>query len=276
MLGPFPRPALALAVAGAAALAACSGDLAGPAAPVSAPAFSEGAQAGRFVILASSESLPAELAAQVAAAGGTLDRAFPELGVAFATAADPGFAERAARIAGGGVGHRGPGGAAGPPPRGRGPGGGPRRGRAPGRGRQPGRRRALLRAPVGARRGAGPRGVERRLHRARRAGGHPGRRIVRRPRGPARQRGPGRLALLRSRLRLRTRTWAPSGTAPTSPGSSPRPTTAPAWWGSPPGPPSSASRCCTTTPAASTASSRASTTPPPRASGAAPAPTSST
>jgi subtilisin family serine protease len=100
MLRSFPRPALALAVAGAAALAACSDDTAGPAAPASAPALSQGAQAGRFVILATSESLPPELATQVAAVGGTLERAFPELGVAFATAADPTFAERAALIAG--------------------------------------------------------------------------------------------------------------------------------------------------------------------------------
>jgi subtilisin family serine protease len=52
------------------------------------------------VILAASASLPPGLAAQVAAAGGTLERSFPELGVAFASAADPAFAERAARIAG--------------------------------------------------------------------------------------------------------------------------------------------------------------------------------
>lgn len=94
----FPRPALALAVA-AIALAACSDDLSGPAAPGSAPALSLGAPAGRFVVLARAESLPADLAAQLAAAGGTLEQAFPELGVAVASAADPAFRARAGRLA---------------------------------------------------------------------------------------------------------------------------------------------------------------------------------
>ncbi|MEW5927101.1 MAG: S8 family serine peptidase [Gemmatimonadota bacterium] len=98
MLRSFPRPPLALAVA-AMALAACSGDLAGPAAPGSAPALSQGAPAGRFVLLARAESLPADLAAQLAAAGGTLEQAFPELGVAVASAADPAFRARAGRLA---------------------------------------------------------------------------------------------------------------------------------------------------------------------------------
>ena len=98
MLRSFPRPALALAVA-AVALAACSDDLAGPAAPGSAPALSQGAPAGRFVVLARAESLPDDLAAQLAAAGGTVEQAFPELGVAVVSAADPGFRARAGRLA---------------------------------------------------------------------------------------------------------------------------------------------------------------------------------
>ncbi|HEX8271141.1 MAG TPA: S8 family serine peptidase [Longimicrobiaceae bacterium] len=95
MLRSFPRPALALAVA-AAALAACTD---GPAAPAAAPALSQGAPDGRFVVLARAESLPADLAAQVAAAGGTLEQAFPELGVAVVSAADPAFRARAGRLA---------------------------------------------------------------------------------------------------------------------------------------------------------------------------------
>ncbi len=100
MLRSVPRPALALALAGAATLAACSGDLAGPAAPGTAPALSEGVTTGRYLILASAESLPRDLAAQVAAAGGTLERAYPELGVAVASSAAPGFRALAGRIAG--------------------------------------------------------------------------------------------------------------------------------------------------------------------------------
>lgn len=100
MLRSVPRPALALALAGAATLAACSGDLAGPAAPGATPVLSQGARTGRFLILATAESLPRDLAAQVEAAGGTLERAYPELGVAVASSAAPGFAALAGRIAG--------------------------------------------------------------------------------------------------------------------------------------------------------------------------------
>jgi subtilisin family serine protease len=100
MLRSVPRPALALALAGAAALAACSDDLAGPAAPGTTPVLSQGDRTARFLILAAAESLPRDLAAQVEAAGGTLERAYPELGVAVASSADPGFRALAGRIAG--------------------------------------------------------------------------------------------------------------------------------------------------------------------------------
>jgi len=100
MLRSVPRPALALALAGAAALAACSDDLAGPAAPGTTPVLSQGDGTGRYLILAAAESLPRDLAAQVAAAGGTLERAYPELGVAVASSADPAFRGLAGRIAG--------------------------------------------------------------------------------------------------------------------------------------------------------------------------------
>ncbi|MET0395248.1 MAG: S8 family serine peptidase [Longimicrobiaceae bacterium] len=100
MLRSVPRPALALALAGAATLAACSGDLAGPAAPGTPPVLSQGERTGRFLILAAAESLPHDLAAQVQAAGGTLERAYPELGVAVASSAAPGFRALAGRIAG--------------------------------------------------------------------------------------------------------------------------------------------------------------------------------
>ena len=53
---------------------------------------------GEFVIIAT--QLPADLGAQLTAAGGTLVRAFPEIGVAIATANETGFAERAAAING--------------------------------------------------------------------------------------------------------------------------------------------------------------------------------
>ncbi len=100
MLRSTPRPALVLALAGAVTLAACSDDVSGPAVPAAAPAFSEGETTGQYMILASAESLPADMEAKVSAAGGTLESAYPELGIAIATSSDPTFETRAARIAG--------------------------------------------------------------------------------------------------------------------------------------------------------------------------------
>jgi subtilisin family serine protease len=99
MLRSLHRPALALALTGVTALAACSDDTTGPAAPGSAAA-SSAAGTGEFVILGSGWSLPADLEAQVAAAGGTLRQVFPEIGVAVAESPDPAFAARAAAISG--------------------------------------------------------------------------------------------------------------------------------------------------------------------------------
>ena len=72
------------AAAALAALAACADQ--GPTAPATAPSLAKAAAAGgRSVIIGKGGALPANLEAQVRAAGGTLERVIPEIGVAFAS-----------------------------------------------------------------------------------------------------------------------------------------------------------------------------------------------
>ena len=98
---------LALAAAGAAAVAACAPDAntplpfsADPAGPALSAGESGPQQTGRFMILGNGGSLPATLEADVAAAGGRLTTVIPEIGVAFAEPLAAGFASSAATIAG--------------------------------------------------------------------------------------------------------------------------------------------------------------------------------
>src|SRR5262249_23706259 len=54
-----------------------------------------------FVIVGANNKLPASLDALVQSAGGQLTTQIPEIGVAFATSADPAFLDKAGKIAGG-------------------------------------------------------------------------------------------------------------------------------------------------------------------------------
>lgn len=99
-----------LSLAALAGLAACAGEGTAPnqpttsaAAPtVATPRFATTATGATSYILTarSANSLPANLAARVAAAGGTLTTSWPQIGVATAQSSDPAFAARAGRIAG--------------------------------------------------------------------------------------------------------------------------------------------------------------------------------
>jgi subtilisin family serine protease len=72
------------AAAALAALAACADQ--GPTAPATAPSLAKAAgTSGRSVIIGRGGALPANLEAQVRAAGGTLERVIPQIGVAFAS-----------------------------------------------------------------------------------------------------------------------------------------------------------------------------------------------
>lgn len=53
-----------------------------------------------YILLATGNTLPANLAASVAAAGGTLVSTTPQIGMAVATSADPGFAAKARKLSG--------------------------------------------------------------------------------------------------------------------------------------------------------------------------------
>lgn len=103
----------AMAAAGALALSACT-----ERAPVTSPAAPEGPTAARtglsgpsmsvtavsdqpsYVIDFTGTSLPANLAAQVQAAGGTLTMSIDQIGIAVASSSDPAFAGRAGKIKG--------------------------------------------------------------------------------------------------------------------------------------------------------------------------------
>src|SRR2546426_6760187 len=56
--------------------------------------------ASSYVIQGTGNALPGGLAAAVQAAGGTLTNSLPQIGVAFASSSDAGFAARAAKIVG--------------------------------------------------------------------------------------------------------------------------------------------------------------------------------
>jgi lantibiotic leader peptide-processing serine protease len=83
------------------AAAACADPPAAPAALSGrvAPRASVAAAARSYLVVASGE-LPPSLVAQLRAAGGTVERVVPEIGVAAITSADPGFLVRAGRLGG--------------------------------------------------------------------------------------------------------------------------------------------------------------------------------
>lgn len=84
-----PSQSLPTVVLSLAVLAACSdAPPTASLAPTERPTLSAAA-AGRYVILGANGVLPANLAQQVAAAGGTLEQAIPEIGVAFASSPTP-------------------------------------------------------------------------------------------------------------------------------------------------------------------------------------------
>jgi subtilisin family serine protease len=92
-----------LAVAGIVSLAACSDrgpSAVAPGVKASLGVTKVGGGTSDYVLIGAGEMLPANLEAQVKAAGGTLTRTFPQIGVAVARAADAGFADRAAKIKG--------------------------------------------------------------------------------------------------------------------------------------------------------------------------------
>ncbi len=93
-----------LCVLGALGLGACVEDVAvapqrSGAPPLSASAVSAGGVPS-YVILGAGNTLPVGLAATVQAAGGVLTGTLPQIGVAFASSSDAGFAARAAKIVG--------------------------------------------------------------------------------------------------------------------------------------------------------------------------------
>lgn len=82
-------------------LAACAEPPSSPMPAMRSVASGAGLNAGgTYVLIANGNSLPAELAAQVAGAGGTLMSEMSEIGVAVAQSNDPSFADRAGKIAG--------------------------------------------------------------------------------------------------------------------------------------------------------------------------------
>jgi subtilisin family serine protease len=97
----FPRlPLSAVALLGVVALSACS-DSPTALAPSTAPSLKRASvPTGEFLILGAAGVLPANIADRVTAAGGSIIRSYPELGLAVALGNDGGFAGRAAAIAG--------------------------------------------------------------------------------------------------------------------------------------------------------------------------------
>jgi subtilisin family serine protease len=92
----------ALATLGALALGACA-DAPTAARPTGAPALAAGVAAGSatsYLVVAGGNALPATLAADVQAAGGTLKRTIHEIGTAVAFSRDPQFAARLQRTPG--------------------------------------------------------------------------------------------------------------------------------------------------------------------------------
>ena len=97
----FPRLTLsAAALFATVALGACA-DAPTELAPTTPPSLSRAStRTGEFVILGANGVLPADIAASVEAAGGSIVQSYPELGVAVATGIESGFAGRIGAIAG--------------------------------------------------------------------------------------------------------------------------------------------------------------------------------
>jgi lantibiotic leader peptide-processing serine protease len=93
---------LSLAVAAAGALlVGCSADNTGPSQQTLAPRMSLTASgATNYLLVASSTTLPANLAAQISQAGGILTASSDQIGVAYASSSDPGFRTKAVAING--------------------------------------------------------------------------------------------------------------------------------------------------------------------------------
>jgi subtilisin family serine protease len=91
----------ALSTAGLLALAACADDATQPLAPdASRPSLSAAQSDGSYLIIANGNDLPTGLADRVRAAGGTITRTVPEIGLAVVSSSDPKFAQNAAGISG--------------------------------------------------------------------------------------------------------------------------------------------------------------------------------
>jgi subtilisin family serine protease len=93
---------VSLSVAAAGLLAGCTADNAGPRLQQSVPrmALTVVASGNSYLILGIGNKLPANLAASIATAGGTLTSSLNQIGVAVATSSDPNFQTAAAGIAG--------------------------------------------------------------------------------------------------------------------------------------------------------------------------------
>jgi subtilisin family serine protease len=90
---------LVSALAAVALLAACADHQ--PTSPIDNPSFkSADAASGRYILVASGLTLPTDLAAQVASAGGQLAGSVDQIGIAYATSADPAFATNASKLRG--------------------------------------------------------------------------------------------------------------------------------------------------------------------------------
>jgi lantibiotic leader peptide-processing serine protease len=90
-------------------LAACSGPLLGPEEGSLEPAVSRSVAAsetGEYLVVYRSGALSRQMRSRIEAAGGTIVKEIPQIGVASVRSSDPGFASAAARI--GGVTHVGP------------------------------------------------------------------------------------------------------------------------------------------------------------------------
>ena len=98
------RRRIPLMLAGlAVGLVACSDQSAPPTAPVAgAPTLTSATSVvpGSYILQTSSGAVSADIGAAITAAGGTLVSSLDGIGVAIATSEDPGFAEKAAKIAG--------------------------------------------------------------------------------------------------------------------------------------------------------------------------------
>ncbi|HKC47023.1 MAG TPA: hypothetical protein VKB63_05430, partial [Gemmatimonadales bacterium] len=93
---------LTLTAAAGVMLVSCSADNTGPQNASSAPRMASTADASSatYVVNGTNNTLPANFAASVADAGGTLEASNPEIGVAYVTSSDQDFKSKALQIAG--------------------------------------------------------------------------------------------------------------------------------------------------------------------------------